>query len=154
MTDFELKIKILTDIVIEKNKYLTASINITHNQKILLKTPDSDVQSDVQIAEIFAQMNQEKKIALEKILENDQIFTNMFESLENFEENAKIHANVLRTLQQHIQETIDLDMQIRLAEEDNLALLKKKKSDATAPSPLAKKNVLEKYKSNVKKPMV
>ncbi|MCL1996242.1 MAG: hypothetical protein FWG63_08555 [Defluviitaleaceae bacterium] len=150
MSDFEIKIKLLTDIIIEKNDLLTIALNITHNQKTLLNVPEGEM---VQTREIFAQMTLEKKTVLDKILERDSIFNNVFENLQDFEEKAREHADIVRELQNNIKQTTDLDMQVRLAEEENMSILRKGVV-SVAPSPLAKKNVLEKYKSNAKKPTI
>ena len=151
MSDFTTKIKILTDIVTEKSKSLTTLLNITQNQRTLLTVDEQDIQP--QALEIFTQMTLEKKALIEKIVEKDQVFNTIFGELQDFEENAKLHTDAVRDLQQHVKQVTDLDMQVRLAEEENMAIMRRgagHTSESPAPSQPMKKAVLDKYKSNAK----
>lgn len=142
MDNFKTRINILSDIVQEKNEMLQTVLNITHNQKILLESDDETGQS----LQIFSAMSIEKQKNIDKIQDNDQLFNNIFESLTAFEEEAQNYKTEIRKLQDQVKIATDLDMKIRLAEEENKSF--HKKNIIKTPTDLTKKNVLNKYKNN------
>ncbi|MCL1936049.1 MAG: hypothetical protein FWF57_06740 [Defluviitaleaceae bacterium] len=141
MNDFELKIKFLIDIAKQKIEILKNILNITINQKSLLEPPFTD-----EIKEIFKLMNIEKFNLIEELKENDMAFANIFESLENFEENTKLNREIVKNLQKEINIVSEIDIKIRIVQEENEKLIFKKSKDTNIPVQSSK--ILNKYKQN------
>jgi len=141
LNDFELKIKFLIDIAKQKIEILKNILNITINQKSLLEPPFTD-----EIKEIFKLMNIEKFNLIEELKENDMAFANIFESLENFEENTKLNREIVKNLQKEINIVSEIDIKIRIVQEENEKLIFKKSKDTNIPVQSSK--ILNKYKQN------
>lgn len=146
MNEFETKINILTDIVIEKNEMLKVVLNISTNQKELLISPNEVKE----MQQIFMSMTLEKQKQIDQILESDKIFNQIFESLVNFEDEAKQYKESVKKLQNAVKATTDTDMKIRLQEEENKNLISKKINKQEGPTQVIKKDMLNKYKINSK----
>lgn len=145
---FETKVKILINIVEEKNKMLKSIYDITENQETFLKSQDLTEEFKL----FFAQMSEEKQKYIDKILEGDMLFQKIFIELDNvFEEKANLHKDLVKYLQQEIKKATELDIRIRVIEQRNKDfLLNKKNKPKVIPSDVTKRNILDKYKQNKK----
>lgn len=167
MESFETNIKILTDIVIKKNEMLDILLNIITNQKTLLElvmntSYELSNEQATEIKQIFSEMIKEKNNHMTKINESDQVFATIFTGLENFEEQSKNHREIVRNLQSHVQIATDLDMKIRIAENENENFIKakdlktagykagtsSKTISKTEKSPVSKRKIMDSYKNN------
>ena len=85
--EFEAKIQVLIDIVSDKNTKLNQVLNITLNQETLLKVPEPTEE----ISQLFNQMNTEKQVVIDEVLDGDEVFNKIFEGLDDFEEKAPLY---------------------------------------------------------------
>ena len=166
MESFETQVKLLTDIVEQKNGMMELLHNIITNQKTLLEmvmgtTQKLSDEQALQIKEVFSEMILEKDTLITKINEGDQVFVTIMDSIVDFEAQAQNHADAVRKLQAVATIAADLDMQIRIAENDNERLITEKNlrhegfkpgTNVTAnntPKPkVSAKKVTDSYKKN------
>lgn len=142
---FEAQIKILISILEEKAELLKVVLNITENQQALMDFGDYSKE----IRDLFTGLTLEKQENINIILENDEIFNSTFEKLEDFENNAKNNRDLVKLLQGKVKAVTDLDMKLRLAEENLKTFVR--------PQPKSYNKVLakqlsEKYKNQIKPP--
>lgn len=142
MEEFLLKIRLLTDIVGKKKQVLNQILDITENQETVLLQPKPEIT-------LFNEMNMEKQNHIQTVLQADDFFQNVFDSIkEIFEKNAKNCADEIKQLQAEIKAVIDLDIKIRVKEQRNKMLLPKPVTSLKGvPN---KKYVLEQYQKNKK----
>ena len=167
MESFETKIKILIDLVTQKNEMLEILHNIVTNQRTLLElimttTHQLTDEQALEIKQIFSDMILEKERQITKINESDQVFAKLFESLDNFEAQAQNHKELVRTLQQLVQVTTELDVSVRVAENENERMITEKnlrnegfksgtslmKTEKVDTTPVSKKKIMDSYKNN------
>lgn len=147
MDAFETKLKLLIDIVTEKNTKLTQVLNITQNQETLLKIQNPEPQ----IAEMLRDMTLEKHALVEAVIEGDEVFNTLFEGLEDFENRAQQYKETIRALQEVVKVAADLDLNIRIAEETNKNIIASKGMEKPAIIRGGKQDLLNKYKTNYKR---
>lgn len=167
MESFETQVRLLTDIVVQKNGMMELLHNIITNQKTLLEMVMGTTQklSDdqaLQIKQVFAEMITEKDNLITKINEGDQVFVTIMEGIADFETQAQSHAEAVRALQAAATQATEWDLHIRMAENANDQLITDKNlrqegfkpgttiQPATKPMVSAKK-ITDSYKKNQKK---
>ena len=166
MENFETQVRLLTDIVEQKNGMMELLHNIITNQKTLLEmvmgtTQKLTDEQALQIKQVFSEMILEKDSLITKINEGDQLFVTVMESISDFEAQAQNHADAVRKLQAVAAIAADLDVQIRIAENDNERLISEKNlrqegfkagTNVTATTPqkpkVSAKKVTDSYKKN------
>lgn len=146
--EFETKVKILINIIEQKNKMLKSVYDITENQETLLKTQGLTEE----FKSFFTEMSEEKQKYIDKILDGDMLFQKIFAEIDEFfEEKANIHKGLVKHLQEQIKKTTELDIRIRVIEQRNKEfIINKKNKPKVVPSDISKKNILNKYKQNKK----
>ena len=147
MDEFEAKLQLLIDIVSEKNIKLEQVLNITTNQETLLKIQDAPPE----ISTLITEMSAEKQKIIEAVIEGDEVFNNIFGSLEDFEENAPRYKETVRRLQAVVKIAADMDVNIRIAEEKNKGIIASKRTERPAVIRGGKQDLLNKYKKSYKK---
>ena len=149
MNEFEIKMDMLISSLKEKNDTLNVILNITENQEQIL-----DIDKGEETWAMFVQMNEAKQEHIDRIVELDNIFQGVFEGIsEGFESNAGELPEKTTNLQALINESLELDVKIRAAEQRNKSELSKFKRVAPA-RPVAnasKAGLLKRYEQNKKK---
>ena len=149
MSPFEIKMDMLISSLQEKNNILNTILNITENQAQLI-----DIDKDEEMWAIFVQMNDGKQEHIDRVIELDNIFQNIFETIsDKFEDNAREIPKKTTDLQALINESLELDIKIRAAEQKNKSELSRFKRAAPA-RPVAnssKAGLLKRYEQNKKK---
>jgi hypothetical protein len=144
LTDFEANLSILKNILIEKQELLNIILNITINQESTLLEEEPPA--------LFYEMNDIKQIHINKIVELDTNFNNIFLKIPDFEDKSKTYLDKIKELQQLIKIVTDLDLKIRVAEETNKKYANKLKTACLNLEEKRKRaiarDLLNKYKSN------
>ena len=166
MENFETQVRLLTDIVEQKNGMMELLHNIITNQKTLLEmvmstTAKLSDEQALQIKDVFSEMILEKDSLITKINEGDQVFVTVMEAITDFEAQAQNHVEAVRRLQAAAAIAADLDVQIRIAENDNERMITEKNlrnegfkpgtnvSANNTPKPkISAKKVTDSYKKN------
>jgi len=131
-----------------KKKALLERISaITENQENILLSPYAESDEG---AMLFSGLNEEKHKLIELVLQADDLFQNLFDSIkEEFEARAQDFKEEIRTLKNEIKEVVELDAKIRIREEKNRMLLEKlKPKNKPEISGTSKAYVLKQYQKN------
>ena len=148
MSEFEVKMDMLISSLRDKNEALTVILNITENQEQLFK-----MEKDSDMWDMFTQMNEAKQEHIDRIVELDRLFQGLFEGIsEGFEERAKQNIAKTAALQNLINDSLELDVKIRAAEQKNRIFLSQTKRSQKPAVPSSKSALLKKYEQNKKKP--
>ncbi|MCL1924735.1 MAG: hypothetical protein FWF50_04040 [Defluviitaleaceae bacterium] len=148
MIDFEAKLNVLKNILIEKELLLNNILNITSNQEAIFISSEENSEKN---GEFFYEMNEIKQANINKITDLDTEFNKLFLSTPNFEQEAQAYLEKVKELQTLIKSIKDLDKKIRAAEESNkkyaskipnISSLEEKRRQAIA------RDLLNKYKNN------
>ncbi len=124
MSEFDININLLIDIIIKKKSNLERVLNITLNQRELLGKADS--------SDLFVEMNKEKQILIDEILALDSVFQRKFNLIShNFNSDVvvKAYKNKIELVQDYIKSVLRLDNEIRIQEEKNTKAIKEVKSN-------------------------
>ncbi len=147
MSEFDININLLIDIISKKKSHLEQILNITLNQRELLGKEDSK--------NLFIEMNKEKQILIDDVLALDNVFQRKFDLIShNF--NSKIVVNSYREkialIQDYTKSVLRLDNEIRVQEEKNTKRMKEVKTDRVKTIEKIKEakasNIINLYKSN------
>jgi hypothetical protein len=154
MNTVETKLHILIDGLKVKEQSLLEIVSITENQGTVLTSELPDEQALAFVAE----MNKEKQVHISNVLKCDNLFEAMLKEVgPELDANQNAYKPQVQALQEGIKRVMDLDVKIRVMEdENNRQALKRREGDAV--SPLQKKpaipkdtsKVIEAYKSNTK----
>ncbi|MDR1531102.1 MAG: hypothetical protein LBS62_02775 [Clostridiales bacterium] len=154
MDNFETSLKLLLDILLKKKETLTQIFNITENQGTALAAAADGHKADSEelaaIKFLFDGMNDEKQVLIDKVINGDNVFQDIFSRLgAEFEERAEEQAELIRLLQSGIKDVMDLDVKIRLQERQNQMFISKGGSSGGKLNiPKATKSyMLDKYKN-------
>lgn len=146
MNDFSVRLNILADILDRKSEALTQILNICENQYLLFcGTPSSER------SEFLKQMNVEKQHLIDRVIECDDVFQNMFDGMrEQFEKEAENHLELVRRLQGKIKSVTELDVKIRAQEGKNKAVIKAVEPTRGTPQKrtVSKSYMLKQYEKN------
>jgi len=142
LTDFEAKLNILKNILIEKQEFLNIILNITENQEAVLLEEEPP--------ELFYEMNDIKQLHINKIVELDTNFNDIFLNTPDFEAKAQSHLGKVKELQQLIKIVTDLDLKVRVAEETNKKYASKLKGSSLEEKRqrAIARDLMNKYKNN------
>jgi len=148
MDEFEIKLKILINIVEEKKNLLTSIYDITENQETFLKSGSSSEEFEM----FFLEMVEEKQKYIDKVLDSDKVFQRIFlEISDGFEEKASLYKELVTHLQYQIKIVTELDIKIKAVEQKSKGILEKRRIPSkTVVSKMSKDNLFTKYKENNK----
>ena len=147
MDNFLVQLNVLSDMLGKKKALLERISAITENQENILLSPYAESDEG---AMLFSGLNEEKHKLIELVLQADDLFQNLFDSIkEEFEARAQDFKEEIRTLKNEIKEVVELDAKIRIREEKNRMLLEKlKPKNKPEISGTSKAYVLKQYQKN------
>jgi len=147
MNEFEIKVDMLISSLEKKREALSAILNITENQKLVLAD-----RAEPAYGAMFNEMNAIKQESIDAVMELDRLFQSVFESISpGFEENATAIKDKVAYMQDLITEVLEMDIKIRAAEQRNKAVLDEGRiKPRSAPGKTAKSNLLKQYEKNKK----
>ena len=120
MDSIEVELKVLIECLKKKEKALSQIASITENQGFVL---GSGLSHD-EVYSFFMQMNVEKQEFIQRVLQCDQVFENVFQNVGPvLDENPDSFTEQVRIMQELIRSVMDLDVQIRVTEDENSAIL-------------------------------
>lgn len=120
MDSIEVELKVLIECLKKKEIALGHIANITENQGDLLA---SSLEQG-ELYSIFMQMNGEKQGFIEKVIQYDQVFENVLIKIgPTLDEDPTKYAEQVRSLQDLVRKVMDLDVQIRVYEDNNSQIL-------------------------------
>ncbi|MCL2398901.1 MAG: hypothetical protein FWC91_04035 [Defluviitaleaceae bacterium] len=120
MDSIEIELKVLIECLKKKKLVLKQIVSITENQGVVL----SSGASHNEIYTFFMHMNAEKQESIEKVLQYDQVFDDMLQKAGPIlDANPSKYGEQVRTLQDLIRSVMDLDVQVRVAEDQNNKIL-------------------------------
>lgn len=136
----------LINVLKEKESLMEKTRNITENQNIIIASQDTYGETK----DLFREMNKEKQILIDAILEKDSAFQNAFSEIDqDFEQIALDYREKVIAIQKLIESVLKIDEEIRSAERKNKAILdSRKKPVQKAASRGGKKYILNQYKQN------
>ena len=149
MDEFEIKLKILINIVEEKNRLLTGIFDITENQETFLRSEHSSEEFKM----FFMEMTDEKQKYIDKVLDSDSLFQKIFAEIDDiFPKKAQEHREAVIYLQGQIKIATELDIKIKALEQKSKTILEKQRYlPKVSPSKMSKENLISKYKDNNKR---
>ena len=155
-----IELKVLVECLKKKELALSKIASITENQGDLLASG----LTHEEIYSIFMQMNDEKQESIQRVMECDQVFENVFRKVGPvLDANPTEYGDQVLELQELIRVVMDLDVQIRVGEEGNSRLLtkalerirvenaEKDKPDAIDSGEYGSNKVINAYKSQSKR---
>ena len=146
---FAIQLNILEEILKNKLEALDSIINIIDNTQNLLES--KDYENMARLREIMMELGKEKQNWIDKVLEADESFQNIFSRIEQeFKEKAKNYKEQAQSIQKYISVVLEKDVIIR-AKENSLKLTLEKIKPPQKRMPVNKAYILEQYK-NSKKP--
>jgi len=120
LDSIEVELKVLTECLKKKEKALRQIASITENQGFVLT---SELKHE-EVYSFFMQMNAEKQDFIDRVLQCDQVFENMLQKIGPvLDANPSKYGGQVRTLQDLIRIVVDLDVRIRLSEDNNSQVL-------------------------------
>jgi len=129
MDSIEVELKVLIECLKKKEQALSQIASITENQGFVL---GSGLTHD-EVYSFFMQMNVEKQDSIQRVLQCDQVFENVFAKVGPvLDENPDMFGEQVRVMQGLIRSVMDIDVQIRLAENENTEILNKALTDVQA----------------------
>lgn len=116
MDPVEIKLGILMDCIKKKEQALVEILSITENQGTVLQ---SDLTGD-EIRAFMVQMNREKQIYIQTVLQSDTMFENMLKEIgPKLDANPRLYKQRIAELQSMIRRVMDMDVKIRVQEGQN-----------------------------------
>ena len=123
--DIKTHLKILQDGLKKKSSALTEILSITENQKTVI---ESELPLDG-VREMIFGMNEEKQAAIKIVKECDDMFEKMLKEIgPELEAQQDLHKPQVKILQEHIRAVMDLDVKIRVTEDENNKLMDVRRS--------------------------
>jgi hypothetical protein len=147
------KLNILIDGLAKKELSLSEIVSITENQGTVLESelPNEPAQ------EFIMQMNQEKQVHIQHVIDCDNLFEIILKEIgPTLDADYSLYKPQVKAIQEGIIRVMDLDVKIRVCEENNNKLMDRRKGTASPLEKKAKKTaipkdtsrVIEAYKSN------
>jgi len=113
-------LNIMLDGLKKKSQALSGILNITENQRTVI---ESEMPIDG-VREMIFNMNEEKQASIRIVKECDDMFEKMLKDIgKELEAEQDMYKPQVKVLQEHIRRVMDLDVKIRVAEEENNNLL-------------------------------
>ena len=132
MDTIEVELKVLIECLKKKEKALSQIADITENQGFVLA---SGLSHD-EIYSFFMQMNAEKQDSIQRVKQCDEVFENVFQKVGPvLDENPTLFTEQVRALQDLIRVVMDLDIRIRVGEDENSQVLHEALSKIHIPTP-------------------
>ncbi len=123
MNEFRIRVKLLNELLQKKQEALSAILNICENEETVI-TNGAGGDND---RGLLRAMAEEKQSNINIVLESDEIFETTFSRIrDGFEQNAKENKEAVTSMKALISAVCDLDIKIRLKEEQNKKLLDEK----------------------------
>lgn len=120
MDSIEVELKVLIECLKKKEKSLSQIASITENQGDLLTSG----LTHEEIYSFFMQMNIEKNDFIQLVMQCDEVFENVLQKIgPTLDADPSKYGDQVRTLQDYIRIVMDLDVQIRLGEDNNSNIL-------------------------------
>ena len=147
-------LNIMLDGLKKKEQALAEILSITENQQTVIK---SELPLDA-IRELVFEMNEGKQAAIKIVKDCDNMFEAMLKDMgQDLEARQDMYTPQVKTLQLHIRRVMDLDVKIRVTEDDNNRLLDERRSGSAqsqpqVPSPGQKTNRAPEPKPKVNMP--
>jgi hypothetical protein len=124
-TDIKTHLKVLQDGLKKKSSALTEILSITENQKTVI---ESELPLDG-VREMIFGMNEEKQAAIKIVKDCDDMFEKMLKEIgPELEAQQDLYKPQVEILQKRIRTVMDLDVKIRVTEEENNKLLDARRS--------------------------
>ena len=157
MESIEVELKVLIECLKKKEKALSQISAITENQGFVLASE----LSHQEIYSFFMQMNAEKQSFIQIVKQCDEVFENVLQKIgPTLDEDPSKYSDQVRTLQDLIRAVMDLDVQIRLGEDNNSTILtqslaeiqekQQEKPDPLDPGEYGNTKAIEAYKNQSK----
>lgn len=122
MDPIETQLNLLCDCLQKKEKALTEVLNITENQHTVL---NSGMAAD-EAKSFFVQMNREKQVFIETILQCDNFFEGILKEIgPTLDVNPALYKTSILELQGLIKKVMDIDVKIRVCEDKNRVFVDK-----------------------------
>ena len=120
MDSIDVELKVLIECLKKKEKALAQIAAITENQGFVL---NSELPHD-EIYSFFMQMNTEKNDFIQLVMQCDEVFENVLQKIgPTLDSDTTKYGEQVRALQDLIRIIMDLDVQIRVGEENNYQVL-------------------------------
>ena len=120
MQTIDVELKVLIECLKKKETALRQIASITENQGLVIT---SELKHE-EIYSFFMQMNVEKQDFIQRVLQCDQVFESVFQKVGPvLDENPDKFTEEVSTMQDLIRVVMDLDVQIRVGEDENNVLL-------------------------------
>ncbi|MCL2455976.1 MAG: hypothetical protein FWD19_00330 [Defluviitaleaceae bacterium] len=130
--DIKTHLKILQDGLKKKTAALTEVLGITENQKTVI---ESELPLDG-VREMIFGMNEEKQSAIQIVKDCDDMFEKMLKEIgPELEAQQEFFKPQVKILQESIRAVMDLDVKIRVTEEENNKLLDARRSAELPQAP-------------------
>ena len=120
MDSIKIELQVLIECLRKKEQALKQIADITENQGFVLSSgaPHDEIYS------YFMQMNTEKQTFIQKVMQCDEVFTNMLEKIgPTLDADPKKYREQVITLQDLIRAVTDVDVRIRVIEDKNTQVL-------------------------------
>ena len=156
MDSIEVELKVLIECLKKKEKALSQILAITENQGFVLT---SDLTHN-EIYSFFMKMNDEKNEFIKLVIQYDEVFENVLQKIgPTLDADPTKYGEQVHTLQELIRAVMDLDVQIRLEEDNNSKILTDalekvqtpEKPDAIDSGEYGSNKTIEAYKSHSKR---
>jgi len=147
MDEFQVRLRVLHEMLNKKKAALSQIEAITENQEnILLSRHAAEEEGAI----FFNGLNAEKQKLIDLVLEADALFQNLFDEIKDeFDRRASEFKDEIQSLKDGIKEIVGLDSKIRVREEKNKMLLEKTKpKNKIASGAVNKAYVLKQYEKN------
>ena len=132
MDAIEVELKVLIECLKKKEKALSQIVSITENQGFVLASG----LAHEEIYSFFMQMNSEKQDSIQVVKQCDEVFENVLQKVGPIlDENPSQFTEQVRSMQDLIRAVMDLDIRIRVGEDENSQVLHEALSKIHIPSP-------------------
>ena len=120
MDSIEVELKVLIECLKKKAAALSQIAAITENQGFVL----TSTLTHEEIYSFFMQMNEEKNGFIKRVIECDEVFANVLQKVgPTLDSDPTKYGEQVHTLQDLIRTVMDLDVQIRVSEDNNYQIL-------------------------------
>jgi hypothetical protein len=155
MNTMETKLNILIDGLAKKEQSLLEIVGITENQSTVL---DSELPNE-QTQDFILHMNREKQVHIQNVIACDDLFENILKEIgPELDKDFEAYKSQVARIQEGIKRVMDLDVKIRVCEENNNKAMNKRagtvppldKKQKKSAIPKDTSRVIEAYKNNAR----
>ncbi len=148
MSNTNIKLNILLDILKEKYELLVIISNICENQNTVLKSKNKTKET----LSLFEELAQEKQVKINKVLDLDTAFSANYDSIENVLENSNLQNElklIIKEIQSYILKVENESQNItNLEKQNDLCIVEIKQKSLVHNSKSQLKNI-RKYNQNI-----